>query len=195
MGLILADDVKSIILRELESRGLVGSNRGYQLYTIEHKIAFMNVYTYIMGGYDLVELTHDTDKLVLYSMYSKNEASSLHRKHSMHHLPNSLVSSSNIVDTIIDFECARFTKEDKPLNAYNTIKSYYPQHYDILKPYLMELGLDSPENIEYNFDIRYKIDKKIAEEFIVSNISMIDSLMESIERNGVDNALIECFKF
>jgi len=42
---------------------------------------------------------------------------------------------------IVDWECARFTKSDKPLNAYDTLYKYYPQLEDKILPLLIEVGL------------------------------------------------------
>ena len=37
---------------------------------------------------------------------------------------------------IIDWECARFTKKDKPLDAFETLYKYYPQLKPIIFPLL-----------------------------------------------------------
>jgi hypothetical protein len=42
---------------------------------------------------------------------------------------------------IIDWECARFTKPDKPLDAYQTMKKFYPDLEQRLLPLFKELGL------------------------------------------------------
>ena len=43
---------------------------------------------------------------------------------------------------IIDWECARYTKPDKPLNAYDTLYKYYPQLEEKILPILKELKID-----------------------------------------------------
>ena len=42
---------------------------------------------------------------------------------------------------IIDWECARYTKLDKPLNAYETMTKYYPQEKENIMPILKKLKL------------------------------------------------------
>jgi len=42
---------------------------------------------------------------------------------------------------IIDWECARYTKVDKPLNAYETLMKYYPEEVDNILPILKKLKL------------------------------------------------------
>ena len=42
---------------------------------------------------------------------------------------------------IVDWECARYTKPDKPLNAYETLCKYYPQLKSKLIGIMRELGL------------------------------------------------------
>lgn len=43
---------------------------------------------------------------------------------------------------VIDWECARYTKPDKPLNAYDTLYKYYPELEDKILPILKELKID-----------------------------------------------------
>lgn len=43
---------------------------------------------------------------------------------------------------VIDWECARYTKPDKPLNAYDTLYHLYPQLESKILPILKELGID-----------------------------------------------------
>lgn len=42
---------------------------------------------------------------------------------------------------IIDWECARYTKPDKPLNARQTLYKYYPALIDKIEPLLKEMNL------------------------------------------------------
>lgn len=42
---------------------------------------------------------------------------------------------------VIDWECARFTKPDKPLNARQTLDKYYPHLKDKVLPVIEELGI------------------------------------------------------
>lgn len=47
---------------------------------------------------------------------------------------------------LIDWECARFTKPDKPLNAYDTLYKFYLELEDKILPLLKEKGLDKSGN-------------------------------------------------
>lgn len=68
---------------------------------------------------------HDLDKYFLYLFLGKDWGSKLHRKWSGHHYRNGDIK--NKIEAAIDWESARFTKPDKPLNAYDTWKKYYPE--------------------------------------------------------------------
>lgn len=89
-------------------------------------------------------LLHDVDKLFLYVFYDKNIVTNLHRNTTSHHVDFKAVgtlSNNTIIDAIIDWECARFTKPDKPLTARETLKKYYPNHTAQILPMLNLLGL------------------------------------------------------
>ena len=45
---------------------------------------------------------------------------------------------------VLDWESARYTKPDKPLNAYDTLYKYYPEMEDNILPILKEIGIDKP---------------------------------------------------
>lgn len=42
---------------------------------------------------------------------------------------------------VIDWECARLTKPDKPLNARQTLYKFYPELKDKILPILNKLNL------------------------------------------------------
>lgn len=86
---------------------------------------------------------HDIDKLIYYQYLSKDEAVLLHRSTASHHMENDLEKDYyDYLEAIIDYECAAYTKEDKPLNAYDTIMKYKPKDsgklLEILKLYKMD---------------------------------------------------------
>ena len=59
-----------------------------------------------------------------------------------HHTESPYVKTrSDYIEMIIDWECARFTKPDKPLDAYQTMKKFYPDLEQRLLPLFKELGL------------------------------------------------------
>ena len=114
------------------------------IYTIKHKIAFLKIEKQLRGKNTLNGYMHDIEKPLLYLFclwWSIPEIHQFHRKHNRHHVKNNLKKSADdLLDTIIDWECARMTKPDKPLNAYDTLIKYYPEHITtylpIIKKYL-----------------------------------------------------------
>lgn len=62
---------------------------------------------------------HDMDKMLMYLFLDQKEAQALHVQTQPHHLENRLPRTrEDLVETVIDYECAPYTKPDKPLNAY-----------------------------------------------------------------------------
>ena len=43
---------------------------------------------------------------------------------------------------VLDWESARYTKPDKPLNAYDTLYKYYPNMEEKILPILKEFAID-----------------------------------------------------
>lgn len=64
---------------------------------------------------------HDIDKLVNIFLYGNDKAKKLHKTQG-HHAP---ITKSDYQEAIMDWECARITKPDKPLNAFDTYFAYY----------------------------------------------------------------------
>ena len=117
-------------------------NRFYYVkYTILHRKAFRKVEKKLFGKNSLRGYLHDLDKVILYPLLGKKLTSKLHRKFSRHHI-NSAKSYSDYREMVIDWECARYTKPDKPLNAYDTLYKYYPQLEEKILPILKELKID-----------------------------------------------------
>ena len=93
------------------------------VYTLKHKIAFLQTEKQIRGKNTLRGYLHDLDKPFLYLALwlDMKEVQKIHRSHNKHHVKNNLIKTKDdLIDTIIDWECARITKPDKPLNAYQT---------------------------------------------------------------------------
>lgn len=118
------------------------------MYTLRHKKAFLDVEKELRGKNTLRGYLHDIDKPFLYlALWIKLEdIQKIHRKHSKHHVENNLVKTKDdLVDSIIDWECARITKPDKPLNAYETLLKFYPHKKEEYLPIIREL---LPEQIK-----------------------------------------------
>lgn len=91
---------------------------------------------------------HDLDKMTMYLFWSKKSASDFHRHMNKHHLSEYGGNKSDIgyydkMEAVFDFECAALTKWDKPLNAFDTMKKWYPELEDELLPILQKLHMDS----------------------------------------------------
>lgn len=68
---------------------------------------------------------HDFLKMLNIAIFGDKIATKLHRRFSHHHLQNGDIK--NKIEAAIDWESARFTKPDKPLNAFDTWKTFYPE--------------------------------------------------------------------
>ena len=63
---------------------------------------------------------HDMDKMLMYLFMDQRAAQEMHTRTQPHHLENDLPRTyEDYVETVIDYECAPYTKPDKPLNAYD----------------------------------------------------------------------------
>lgn len=117
-------------------------------YTWRHKLAFLKVERELLGSNTFRGYVHDLDKLVyLYPAAfiigrDKKWAHNKHRQHRRHHTESPHTKTrQDYIEMIIDWECARFTKPDKPLNAFDTMNKFYPELKPHLTPIMHELGL------------------------------------------------------
>ena len=87
---------------------------------------------------------HDMDKLTTYLFWNKDICSNVHRDLMPHHVNsiNKEKTKYDYIEMVLDWESARYTKPDKPLNAYDTLYTYYPQTEKYILPILKELELD-----------------------------------------------------
>lgn len=113
----------------------------YMKYTIAHRKAFREVETALFGKVSLRGYLHDLDKVILYPFLGKELTNHVHRATARHHVKRAR-TTTDFKEMVVDWECARFTKPDKPLNAYDTLYKYYPQLEDKILPILKELGLN-----------------------------------------------------
>lgn len=115
-------------------------NIKYIKYTFAHKIAFLKVEKELTGSNSVRGYLHDVDKLILYPFLAKKTVSKFHRKHSQHHV-NKAQTRKDFIEMMIDWECARLTKADKPLDAHQTLLKFYPQLSKVMIPLLKEFNL------------------------------------------------------
>lgn len=107
-------------------------------YTLKHWVAYQRV-AKELNVWKPAHLLHDLDKIFLYLIYDKKTVQRIHRKRNKHHV--TCWKGVNYLDAIIDWECARYTKPDKPLNAQQTMEKYYPEHAEQVIPILKQLNL------------------------------------------------------
>ncbi len=186
---IIDSDSKNKILDHLKSLKLCNeSSILYQTYTLEHKQAFLALELELLGEVTEAGILHDVDKLVTYGLLPKKDASGLHQTYATHHIKN-CKTDSDYVSCVIDYECARFTKLDKPLNAYNTIMKYRPETYEILKPTLIRFNLNSEKDYEFSFNVWNHEMKSICNYMVDRCISSIDYILKDIYSNGIEGAV------
>ena len=112
-------------------------------YTEEHRKAFKKIEKEILGHNTWRSIVHDLDKVILYNIWPHKKVKDFHRRAARHHVENKIKKTRNdYVEMIIDWECARYTKPDKPLNAYDTLYKWYPELEKEIIPLLKEFNLD-----------------------------------------------------
>lgn len=146
------------------------------IYTLQHKKALLMVYTelfQVIPDVDSRLYYHDSDKLWMYTFLSEvKKASKLHRCYSIHHVENWRANSiEDRLEAMLDYECARITKPDKPLNACRTVKELKPAAREDLEPILRTYGLWSEKNVDFSFELYNSyadvIEKRILDNFIM----------------------------
>lgn len=173
---------------------LDSSTYDYVKYTLEHKIAIMALSYEYLGYISKRIMLHDIEKLVLYAIMDKKEASKLHRATSIHHQNNFHLyegkqAYNNRKESVLDYECARYTKSDKPLNAYSTIQKYYFEDYEKSKYILDEFSINSSENHDCMFerwDLVANIYMPIFEEVVTETVTAMLNLFKD---NNIESHL------
>ena len=123
-------------------------NFDWCVYTYRHRRAFAYVAEKIIPDGELKReilkraKVHDMDKMLLYPFYDQKKVQDYHVLHQPHHLESGLGKEyADFVETVIDYECAPYTKPDKPLYAYDFVHK------------LLRLGYIKKEKAEELFDI------------------------------------------
>lgn len=101
-------------------------NLEWCIYTYRHRRAFEYCVRRYIHEPSLREemlkraAVHDMDKMLMYLFMDQRAAQEMHTQMQPHHLENDLPRTyEDYVETVIDYECAPYTKPDKPLNAYD----------------------------------------------------------------------------
>ena len=117
-------------------------NIGAIRYTQEHRKAYRKVEKELLGHNTWRSLVHDLDKVILYNFLEHGKVKKFHRSTARHQENKVKKTRADYIDMIIDWECARYTKPDKPLNAYDTLYKFYPHLEKEILPILKEFNLD-----------------------------------------------------
>lgn len=177
------------IINRLAQLGLADKKTAeHQLYTLKHKQAVLALELEYRGQFTIDNILHDVDKLVTYGLMAKKDASKLHRRFARHHI-DLCKTDEDFENCVLDYESARYTKEDKPLNAYNTVMFYKPDSYIELKPALKKFNIDSTISVGHNFNKwnHLKIDE--LQSIIDIIIKHIEKLNSDIEKYGVEKGV------
>ena len=110
-------------------------------YTLRHRKAFRETEKNIYGYVSLRSYFHDLDKVFMYPILGVRLSHKIHTRFARHHSRRAR-TERDYREMVIDWECARFTKPDKPLNAYDTLYRYHPQLESKILPILRQYGLD-----------------------------------------------------
>lgn len=165
------------------------NNLGFCKYTYVHKkIVEYMVEKYIKDTY-VKEImlekakNHDMDKLTSYLFYPKSTCSKIHRENNAHHINDLYKDMFDYIEIVLDWESARYSKDDKPLNAYDTLYIYYPEYEEKILPILKGFGLDI-SNTSLDEDI-----KNYAENLIktVSEEDILKEIFDYLRRISKDN--------
>ena len=115
-------------------------------YTYNHrKVVMYLANKYIKENKDAILCrmkNHDLDKMFMYLFYDKKDVSQIHRRLSSHHKNELEKDYIDYVEMVLDWESARYTKPDKPLNAYDTLYKYYPTMEEKIIPILEEIEIN-----------------------------------------------------
>lgn len=111
------------------------------LYTLKHRKAFRQTEKNTYGCVSLRSYFHDLDKVFMYPILGVQLSHRIHTRFARHH-SRCARTEKDFREMVIDWECARFTKPDKPLNAYDTLYKYYPGLESKILPILKRYGLD-----------------------------------------------------
>lgn len=116
-------------------------NQRYKIrYSLEHRKAFLALEKKLLGKNTIRGYLHDVDKIILYHFLPTEFVHTCHQWWSKHH-ERRAKTHNDFVQMVIDWECARITKPDKPLDAYDTLYKFYPHMEDKILPILKELNI------------------------------------------------------
>ncbi len=123
-------------------------NQRYKIkYSLEHRKAFLTLEKKLLGKNTIRGYLHDVDKIILYHFLPTEFVHTCHQWWSKHH-EHRAKTHNDFIQMAIDWECARFTKPDKPLDAYDTLYKFYPHMEDKILPILKALNIAHENRLE-----------------------------------------------
>ncbi len=124
------------------------------VYTYKHRKIVMYLAKLYFDNEKLLKKVykHDMDKMYLLLFYEKKDINKFHNNISSHHDNEIPKTELDYIEMVLDWESARYTKDDKPLNAFDTLNKYYPHLKTKILPILEKMGiaystLDKDQNI------------------------------------------------
>ena len=113
------------------------------VYTYKHRKVVMFLANYYFDNDELIEQLkkHDMDKMYLLLFYEKKSINKFHSSMATHHDNEMSKNELDYIEMVLDWESARYTKEDKPLNAFDTMNKYYPHLKDKVLPIMEKIGI------------------------------------------------------
>lgn len=178
-------------------------NLDWNIYTYKHRRAFAYCVKKLIRDPGLREQmlkraeVHDMDKMLMYLFLDQKTAQITHVKHQPHHLENDLPRTyEDLVETVIDYECAPYTKPDKPLNAYefvlklNEMKLIDDAMRDQLISIMRDLGIDHSGTVQEDTEGLAYMESigEVTEDMIMDEIL---SYVNSLDRKELETVLNE----
>lgn len=110
-------------------------------YSFKHYIMVMKLEKKYIGYYKYP--FHDLDKIFMYIFFpflGTKVIQKIHTRFAKHHL-RKYKKHMNFDEAILDWESARFTKPDKPMNAWETYQKLFTDFSDDLLPIFEKFNL------------------------------------------------------
>lgn len=153
------------MIKDRQRRGLLGvsiqnsENLYWIKYTYKHRQKLFEIGDKLGIPARTLYKNHDLNKYILYLVYDKQTVTDAHRLISSHH-DREATDIKVLTEMLLDWESARYTKSDKPFNAYDTLHKFYPDMIDRLEPLLIKYNINEPTKDIENRDIS-KLNKEI----------------------------------
>lgn len=107
-------------------KNLINRLKQFYIYNTSHRREVIRIEKQCLGYNTFLTCIHDLDKLIMAFCFIPDEKiSKIHRFWSWHHV-NNKIGWFRLNEAIFDWESARFTKPDKPMNARETCLKLYP---------------------------------------------------------------------